>query len=857
MSLEVRVALSLMVAAAAAYVLTPVAIRLAARFEFYDKPAGYKGHARPTPYLGGAAVVAGFCAVLLVFAIGEADRTLPLIGGMALLWVVGTVDDRTNLSPWVRVAVELGLAIFLWGLDLGWNTGLGPGVDLLLTALWLVAVINAFNLFDNMDGAASTMALVASACVAALAAVHGDHWLIVAAAVLVGTCLGFLPHNLARPARIFLGDGGSMPLGFAVATLAMIGAAEAAPSGQSLILGLLLVGVPATDTALVIFSRRRRGISVLTGGRDHLTHRTHQWFRTARAVALALGAVQALVSVTAVFAISGGGTAILVVAVLFLVAAATAIAFLETRYEEDPMTEPATAPAAEPAPRTAGPRPGRTAHAAVVVVFGAVCGMSAFWSGFYSSHQWVPIGLVLLVFGTAAAVARTPRLTRPAIGLLSAVAGMAVFALLSATWAPSIAQATNDANRWFVLAAVTGTALVLVRGRVSAAWLTAGLAAGLALLAAYVGIRMMGSDGGNLFLNGRLNEPLGYINAEATAFLMGFWLWFAMIEHRPGLRSGIALGMATIMAGLVLMSQSRGAALALAASLLVVALLPGGRVRRLYAVLAVAAGVVVASGPILHLYREPNGPPVDFQTAGLALLAAAIAVGALWWAAERGIAAWNTSEQRALTVQSTGKGILIALAVVVAAVGLVSAGRVKSFTSTQWKAFTTLAEPAGTTDGSQTIHLVSGGGTRYDYWRIAWHSFEDKPLGGEGAGNYDRPYFRARATTEDVRQPHSMELQALSELGIVGGGLILLLIVCLGLGLARARRWMAVSATDRALAVAGAGAVSAWLIHTSVDWIHLIPGVTAIALGMAAVLVRPGQPVPPGAPAPAPAPVPS
>src|SRR3954465_4541337 len=159
---------------------------------------------------------------------------------------------------------------------------------------------------------------------------HDDTWLAVSAATLCGACLGFLPHNLASPARIFLGDGGSMPIGFAAAALVMIGSAEAVPAWQSLVLGLVLVGVPALDTCLVMVSRRRRGISILTGGRDHLTHRTQRRLRTARAVAMALGAIQALVSALALFAIQGGAAAVVLIVVLYLVAGATAIALFES-----------------------------------------------------------------------------------------------------------------------------------------------------------------------------------------------------------------------------------------------------------------------------------------------------------------------------------------------------------------------------------------------------------------------------------------------------------------------------------------------------------------------------------------------
>src|SRR4051794_12327539 len=293
--------------------------------------------------------MAGFFLALLAVSQGEWNRTVPLLAGMAVLWAVGTVDDRRMVSPLLRVAVEIGLAYGLWQADLSWKLGLGSGLDLALTIAWIVAVVNAFNLFDNMDGAASTMALVTSAGVVALASIHHDAWLAVVAATLCGACMGFLPHNMASPARIFLGDGGSMPIGFAVAALVMIGSAEAAPAWQALIVGLLLVGVPALDTSLVMISRRRRGISILTGGRDHLTHRTRRRLRTARGVAMSLGAIQALVSALALFAIHGGATAVVLIVVLYLVAAATAIALLEA--EDLEQTGAALSIAAAPDPR--------------------------------------------------------------------------------------------------------------------------------------------------------------------------------------------------------------------------------------------------------------------------------------------------------------------------------------------------------------------------------------------------------------------------------------------------------------------------------------------------------------------------
>ena len=154
MPIEARLLTGLAIAVAVVYASTPLAIKVADRLQFYDHPVGYKGHRAPTPYLGGAAVIAGFVVTVLVLGVTP-DKTLPLVGGALLLWAVGTVDDWRTVRPLTRVVIEVGVAVALWTLGLGWDLGLGPVVDVMATAVWVVAIVNAFNLFDNMDGAAS------------------------------------------------------------------------------------------------------------------------------------------------------------------------------------------------------------------------------------------------------------------------------------------------------------------------------------------------------------------------------------------------------------------------------------------------------------------------------------------------------------------------------------------------------------------------------------------------------------------------------------------------------------------------------------------------------------------------------
>lgn len=862
MALTGRLLIGFAVAALVVYATTPYAISLADRLKFYDKPVGYKGHAHPTPYLGGAVVMGGFVIAVLAAA-GDWSKTIPLVGGVVLLWAVGTIDDRRTVRPAWRVLVELALAWMVWVSGLGWHLHAGALVDLGVTCAWIVAVVNAFNLFDNMDGAASTMALVVAAGAALIGSINGDVWLAVGAASLGGACLGFLPRNLFPPARIFLGDGGSMPMGFAVAVLVMVAATTSVVAWQSLLVALLLVGIPVLDTSLVIVSRRRRGVSILKGGRDHLTHRARRFLPSARAVALALGAVQAVVSVVAVLASEGGASFVVIGAILYMLAGACAIVLLEARGMEAPggTEAPKTSPVscADRVSATATPARERPAAILLLAALGLGAGLSPFLFAYYDASVWVPIGLGIVLACTMGVVAQPPRASGPVALALGGLLGLGVWSLTSTAWAESVENAVVSGNRWLVYGALLLLMLVLLRSDRRSAVLLGAAGLGVAAVALSVLARLLGGDPGALFLGGRLNSPLGYINGEGCLFVMGFWLCFAVAEARRALVAGPAAGVATLMACLALLSQSRGAALAMLGSLLAVVALVPGRPRRVYGLLVSAAGVALAAPELLHVYdhRAASAIPAEVgHAAGRATLLAAVAVGVVWalltacWELVR---ARGPSANRARTAGSWLLAVPLMLALAVAAG---SAHRIERDVRDQWHAFTHLAgpgasaSPASSVSGSRSSaggssssagysRLLSGAGNRYDYWHIASRVWRAHPLLGVGAGNYPRSYYQQRATTEDVEQPHSIELQALSELGLIGGLLLGCFLAGIAWGALRMRPAAARSPLGRALMVGGLGALSAWLAQTSVDWMHLLPGLTAIALIGAAVLLKP------------------
>lgn len=324
-----RLLLALALPALLVFVTVPVAIAVARRTGFVDSPSGYKAHLWPTPYLGGSAVMAAALPVAAGLGHGGLDKYWPLLVGAVILWAVGTIDDRVNISPWLRVAVEIGVAWMLWRQGIGWSFLDSGTANLLLTAFWVVAIVNAFNLMDNMDGAASTIGIVCAATVAALASIGSATALAVIAISLCGSLLGFLRFNLAKPARIFLGDGGSMPVGFLIAATLMAVPMGASTGWATVAVAGLAVGLPIFDTTLVVISRRRRGAPVLSGATDHTTHRLRALIGTPQAVCALLALVQAILCGFAIEGSRLGNGAVIAFAAVTLAVGAAAIAFEE------------------------------------------------------------------------------------------------------------------------------------------------------------------------------------------------------------------------------------------------------------------------------------------------------------------------------------------------------------------------------------------------------------------------------------------------------------------------------------------------------------------------------------------------
>jgi len=305
----------------------PAVISVARRWGLLDHPGGWKRHVQPTPYLGGAALLCGFSIAAVAFA--PVAGLAWLLVCCAGLCVLGTLDDRWGLAASPRLAATVAAAAVLWSVGLGWSVFSSETANLMLTIAWVLVVVNAINLLDLLDGAAAgTVAACAAAC-AAVAGVFSDALLAALALGLFGSCLGFLRYNLRSPSAIFLGDGGTMPLGLLTAVLI-----ELLPWGKTSALaaisgGVLLCGLPIFDTTFRIISRLRRGDTLLTAGPDSVANWLRERVPSARWMTLALGLGQAILGSVAVVAADLGSDALLAAGLCALMLGAVLMVLLD------------------------------------------------------------------------------------------------------------------------------------------------------------------------------------------------------------------------------------------------------------------------------------------------------------------------------------------------------------------------------------------------------------------------------------------------------------------------------------------------------------------------------------------------
>lgn len=251
---------------------TPVVRRLSLRLGFVDSPAKRKLHSTPMPLMGGVAIFAGAIIAMLLFARQLPSSVTGVVLAGSVVSLVGLWDDRKHLPAWVKLASQLVGGLILAYFDIRVKLPIPLFLNYALTLVWLAGITNAINFLDNMDGLSAGVSAVVAAFIL-LIGLQNEQLLVSAlAAALLGACLGFLRYNF-KPAQIFMGDVGSLFLGF---LLAVLGLQLRFPTNSNFVTWMVpvfLLGMPIFDTTLVVFSRLRRGVSPNTAGKDHTSHR--------------------------------------------------------------------------------------------------------------------------------------------------------------------------------------------------------------------------------------------------------------------------------------------------------------------------------------------------------------------------------------------------------------------------------------------------------------------------------------------------------------------------------------------------------------------------------------------------------
>ncbi len=306
------------IAFAVSIMLTRWAIVLSLRHEAFELPGPRKIHLVKTPNLGWVGMLGGFFASLAVvgavtlawkflwspdnpYAAGMI-RKMPLMAGVTagglLSIAAGWVDDAKRLNPAWKILIQIGLALFLYGLGIRITLFGSQVFHALFTVVWVLCVMNSFNLLDNADGACAGVAMIACALFLCVAAWLKQYFIAMALGAFLGALGGFLVFNFP-PAKIFMGNAGSSFVGYTISALTILETfyRRGAPSYLAVMMPVLLLAVPAYDTVSVILVRLSRRLPVWKGDTNHLTHRlvrrglsSHQMVCIIYAITLAVGA---------------------------------------------------------------------------------------------------------------------------------------------------------------------------------------------------------------------------------------------------------------------------------------------------------------------------------------------------------------------------------------------------------------------------------------------------------------------------------------------------------------------------------------------------------------------------------------
>jgi len=296
-------------------VTTPAIIRFAKKRGVMDVPKEHKKHDRPVPTLGGTALFTGFMASIFVcfpflpeeLRPEEIYAVMGITIGAGLIFIVGLFDDLFGLRPGRKFLFQVLIAAggILFGVKIGFLTGLwteyiylnGP-ITVILTIFWITALMNAVNLIDGLDGLASGITAIAAIAFLILAIIQNQVAAALMSAAVLGVTLGFIPFNF-YPAKIFLGDAGSLLLGYLLATISILGPFKTT-TALTVVLPLLILGLPLFDTSWAILRRTVSGRKLYEADTDHVHHKLARRGLGHRGTVLVLYGVAAVLALIAV-----------------------------------------------------------------------------------------------------------------------------------------------------------------------------------------------------------------------------------------------------------------------------------------------------------------------------------------------------------------------------------------------------------------------------------------------------------------------------------------------------------------------------------------------------------------------------
>ncbi len=317
-------------------VSTPRIRRFAINLGFVDVPEERKLHSEPTPLLGGIAIVLGavlalFLAVYIIFG-GIPPTVAGVLLAATLVALTGLVDDRRGLPAWLKLLGQFAGFVILVYFGIQVQLPIPDYMNYAITFLWLAGISNAINFLDNMDGLSAGISGVAASFILLLAIMNEQFLVSALAAAVLGACIGFLRYNF-KPAKIYMGDAGSLFLGF---LLAVLGIQLRFPENSYFVtwmVPILVLGLPIFDMSLVIFSRLRRGVSPSTPGKDHVSHRLVYSGLTQREAVLTLYLICGTLGMIAIFVTQATIIESLVIGGLVALLAVYAIWRLDKRFK--------------------------------------------------------------------------------------------------------------------------------------------------------------------------------------------------------------------------------------------------------------------------------------------------------------------------------------------------------------------------------------------------------------------------------------------------------------------------------------------------------------------------------------------